>query len=57
MLIDLSMPGNGLNLVSGDLLALDIGSATASTRTAMADLVAQNAIAWFQDGAAITPVP
>jgi len=40
--------------VSDDLLALDsltilppIGSASVSTRTAMADLVAQNVIAWF----------
>ncbi len=50
--------------VSDDLLALDnltilphIGSASASTRAAMADLVAQNVIAWFQSGAAITPLP
>lgn len=49
--------------VSDDMLALDnltilphIGSASVSTRTAMADLVAQNVIAWFQSGAAITPV-
>ncbi len=50
--------------VSDDLLALDnltilphIGSASVGTRTAMADLVARNVIAWFQSGAAITPVP
>jgi lactate dehydrogenase-like 2-hydroxyacid dehydrogenase len=50
--------------VSDELLALDnltilphIGSASVSTRTAMADLVAQNVIAWFQSGAPITPVP
>ena len=50
--------------VSDDMLALDnltilphIGSASVSTRTAMADLVAQNVIAWFQNGAALTPVP
>ncbi|WP_437354084.1 2-hydroxyacid dehydrogenase [Neorhizobium petrolearium] len=49
--------------VSDDMLALDnltilphIGSASVSTRTAMADLVAQNVIAWFESGAAITPV-
>jgi lactate dehydrogenase-like 2-hydroxyacid dehydrogenase len=50
--------------VSDELLALDnltilphIGSASVSTRTAMADLVAQNLIAWFHNGAALTPVP
>ena len=46
------------------MLALDnltilphIGSASVATRTAMADLLARNLIAWFQEGAAITPVP
>ena len=34
-----------------------IGSASVSTRTAMADLLAQNVITWFRTGAAITPVP
>lgn len=50
--------------VSDDMLALDnltilphIGSASVATRTAMADLLARNLIAWFQSGAAITPVP
>jgi len=50
-------------MVSEDLLALEnltilphIGSASVATRTAMADLLARNLIAWFQDGAAITPV-
>ena len=50
--------------VSEDMLALEnltilphIGSASVATRTAMADLVARNLIAWFQSGAAITPVP
>lgn len=50
--------------VSEELLAVDnltilphIGSASVNTRIAMADLVAQNVIAWFQTGAAITPVP
>ncbi len=50
--------------VSEEMLALEnltilphIGSASVSTRTAMADLVAQNVISWFRDGAAITPVP
>lgn len=50
--------------VPADMLALDnltilphIGSASVATRTAMADLLARNLIAWFEDGAAITPVP
>jgi len=50
--------------VPTEMLVLDnltilphIGSASVSTRTAMADLVARNLIAWFKDGAAITPVP
>jgi lactate dehydrogenase-like 2-hydroxyacid dehydrogenase len=50
--------------VSDEMLALDnltilphIGSASVSTRTAMADLVAQNLVAWFENGAALTPVP
>lgn len=50
--------------VSDEMLALDnltilphIGSASVATRTAMADLLAQNLIAWFRSGAAITPVP
>lgn len=33
-----------------------IASASVSTRTAMAELVAQNVISWFQNGAPITPV-
>lgn len=50
--------------VSDAMLALDnltilphIGSASVGTRTAMADLLARNVIAWFKSGAAITPVP
>lgn len=50
--------------VPDEMLALDnltilphIGSASVATRTAMADLVAQNVIAWFRSGGAITPVP
>lgn len=50
--------------VSEDMLTLDnimilphIGSASVSTRAAMADLVAQNMISWFESGQAITPVP
>src|SRR5690606_42114436 len=50
--------------VSDDMLALDSltilphsGSASVATRTAMADLLARNLIAWFESGAAITPVP
>lgn len=50
--------------VSDEMLAIDnltilphIGSASVSTRAAMAELLAQNLIAWFQTGAAITPVP
>ncbi|TYR35499.1 2-hydroxyacid dehydrogenase [Mesorhizobium microcysteis] len=51
-------------VVSRDMLALEnltilphIASASVATRTAMADLLARNLIAWFQSGAAITPVP
>lgn len=50
--------------VPNDMLALDnltilphIGSASVAIRTAMADLLARNLIAWFQSGTAITPVP
>lgn len=50
--------------VPAEMLELDnltilphIGSASVSTRTAMADLVARNVIAWFEEGAALTPVP
>lgn len=50
--------------VSDDMHGLDnliilphIGSASVSTRTAMADLVAENIISWFKSGKAITPVP
>lgn len=50
--------------VSDDMLELDnltvlphIGSASVATRTAMADLLAQNLISWFESGVAITPVP
>lgn len=34
-----------------------LGSASVATRNAMADLVADNLIAWFESGKAITPVP
>lgn len=34
-----------------------LGSASVATRNAMADLVADNLIAWFETGKAITPVP
>lgn len=60
----------GLDVIAGepnvpnDMLALDnltilphIGSASVAIRTAMADLLARNLIAWFQSGTAITPVP
>lgn len=50
--------------VSDDMLALEnltilphIASASVATRTAMADLLARNLIAWFRGEAAITPVP
>lgn len=50
--------------VPDDLLALDnatllphVGSASVATRIAMADLVADNLIAWFGEGRALTPVP
>ncbi|MGO6906542.1 NAD(P)-dependent oxidoreductase, partial [Rhizobium ruizarguesonis] len=34
-----------------------VASASVPTRNAMADLVADNLIAWFEKGAALTPVP
>lgn len=34
-----------------------VGSASVATRDAMADLVADNLLAWFAHGAALTPVP
>lgn len=34
-----------------------LGSASVTTRNAMADLVADNLIAWFREGRALTPVP
>ncbi|GAB1583120.1 2-hydroxyacid dehydrogenase [Phyllobacterium phragmitis] len=34
-----------------------VGSASQTTRRAMADLVVDNLIAWFKDGAPLTPVP
>ena len=34
-----------------------VGSASVTTRDAMADLVVDNLISWFADGAALTPVP
>ncbi|WP_295813334.1 NAD(P)-dependent oxidoreductase, partial [uncultured Nitratireductor sp.] len=34
-----------------------VGSASVATRQAMADLVADNLIAWFTEGRAVTPVP
>jgi lactate dehydrogenase-like 2-hydroxyacid dehydrogenase len=46
------------------LIALDnvsllphVASASVPTRNAMADLVANNLIAWFETGRALTPVP
>jgi lactate dehydrogenase-like 2-hydroxyacid dehydrogenase len=50
--------------VSADLLALPnavvlphVASASVPTRNAMADLVADNLISWFQNGKPLTPVP
>ncbi|MBX5011654.1 2-hydroxyacid dehydrogenase [Rhizobium lentis] len=50
--------------VPSDLLATEnavllphVASASVPTRNAMADLVADNLIAWFEKGAALTPVP
>jgi len=34
-----------------------VASASVPTRNAMADLVADNLIAWFRTGRALTPVP
>lgn len=34
-----------------------VGSASQATRNAMADLVVDNLVAWFETGAALTPVP
>ena len=34
-----------------------VGSATVHTRKAMADLVADNLVSWFENGRALTPVP
>ena len=34
-----------------------VGSASQATRNAMADLVVDNLVAWFENGAALTPVP
>lgn len=34
-----------------------VGSATVHTRKAMADLVADNLVSWFEKGRALTPVP
>jgi lactate dehydrogenase-like 2-hydroxyacid dehydrogenase len=34
-----------------------VGSASVTTRDAMADLVVDNLISWFANGAALTPVP
>lgn len=39
------------------LLSPHAASATVETRTAMFDLTADNLIAWFRDGAPLTPVP
>jgi lactate dehydrogenase-like 2-hydroxyacid dehydrogenase len=33
-----------------------VGSASVHTRNAMADLLADNLLAWFADGKAVTPV-
>lgn len=50
--------------VPADLLAVDnavllphVASGSVPTRNAMADLVVDNLIAWFEKGAALTPVP
>lgn len=50
--------------VPEELIALDnvsllphVASASVPTRSAMADLVADNVIAWFDQGKALTPVP
>lgn len=51
-------------IVPADLLAAEnavllphVASASVPTRNAMADLVADNLIAWFEKGLALTPVP
>ncbi|MCH4549090.1 2-hydroxyacid dehydrogenase [Rhizobium changzhiense] len=42
---------------SNAVLLPHVASASVPTRNAMADLVADNLIAWFEKGAALTPVP
>ena len=64
-----SLPRAGLDVFENEpnvpdaLLALPnasllphVGSASQATRNAMADLVVDNLIAWFETGAALTPV-
>jgi lactate dehydrogenase-like 2-hydroxyacid dehydrogenase len=51
-----SIPAELLTLPNAVLLP-HVGSATVPTRNAMADLVGDNLIAWFEKGEALTPVP
>jgi lactate dehydrogenase-like 2-hydroxyacid dehydrogenase len=50
------VPPGLLELPNATLLP-HIASATVPTRIAMADLVADNVISWFETGSAVTPVP
>jgi lactate dehydrogenase-like 2-hydroxyacid dehydrogenase len=46
-----------LRLLDNVVLLPHIGSATVPTRNAMAQLVVDNLVNWFGNGAALTPVP
>lgn len=51
-----NVPESLLKLENASLLP-HVGSGTIHTRQAMADLVADNLLAWFEKGSAITPTP
>jgi lactate dehydrogenase-like 2-hydroxyacid dehydrogenase len=51
-----NVPDGLLDLPNVSLLP-HVASASVATRNAMADLVADNLVAWFGHGAALTPVP
>lgn len=51
-----SVPQALIDLPNACLLP-HVGSATVHTRKAMADLVADNLVSWFEKGRALTPVP
>ncbi len=49
--------GRAAGSLPNAVLLPHVASASMPTRNAMADLVADNLIAWFEKGAALTPVP